>query len=65
VVDMSEELAVVVRVDVSDGDATAVSGRLESVYGNQPFSGWLDLFGRLEELVDRVRSEQDRPGSPA
>ena len=38
------------------GPNGGVSGRLESRYGRQDFSGWLELLGTLETLVDRARA---------
>jgi hypothetical protein len=39
-----------------------VSGHVESRYGTRPFTGWLDLLGQLESLLDRCRQEPEQSG---
>ena len=51
------EVTVVLSVDTDESAPASIGGRLESRYGQQTFSGWLELFGELEELVDRARDE--------
>jgi hypothetical protein len=53
------EVRVTIKVDVCSPPG-GVSGRLESRYGRQSFSGWLELLGTLETLVDRARDDAGR-----
>jgi hypothetical protein len=57
------EVSVVLRVDDSPRGSSLVQGEVESRYGRQSFSGWLELLGHLEALVDRARTDPERaPG---
>ena len=54
---MRYAINVILSVDAGARDTSAVRGRVESRYGRQSFSGWLDLRGQLEGLVDRARED--------
>jgi len=54
------EVSVILRVDDNPRGSTLVQGEVESRYGRQSFSGWLELLGQLEELVDRARNDPAR-----
>jgi hypothetical protein len=54
------EVSVILRVDDSPPGSTLVQGEVESRYGRLPFSGWLELLGHLEGLVDRARTDPAR-----
>ena len=60
------ELHVVLRFAVEAGGTAGspVRGELQSLYGRDPFWGWLELLGQLEALVDRASIDQElEPGS--
>lgn len=50
---------VVLRMDDGTRPGT-VHGEVESRYGREAFSGWLELLGQLEALVDRARGDPAR-----
>jgi hypothetical protein len=54
------EVSVILRVDDNPRGSTLVQGEVESRYGRQSFSGWLELLGHLEALVDRARTDPAR-----
>jgi hypothetical protein len=54
------EVSVILRVDDNPPGSTLVQGEVESRYGRQSFSGWLELLGHLEALVDRARADPAR-----
>lgn len=56
------ELSVILRVDDNARSSAAVQGDVESRYGRQSFTGWLELLGHLEALVDRARADPARAG---
>ncbi len=63
------EFSVTLVVDAAARRTGAMRGRVESCYGHSAFSGWLDLLGQLEALVDRAhddaataRRERTQPG---
>lgn len=51
------EVSVILRVDENPRSPASVKGDLKSRYGRQSFSGWLELLGHLEALVDRARAD--------
>ncbi len=53
-------MSVILRIDDSPRGSTLVQGEVESRYGRQTFSGWLELLGHLEALVDRARTDPAR-----
>jgi hypothetical protein len=58
------EVSVILRVDDSQRGSSLVQGEVESRYGRQSFSGWLELLGHLEALVDRARTDPARSTRP-
>jgi hypothetical protein len=54
-------VSVVVHLDADPATETRISGQVESRYGTQEFTGWLDLLGQLEALVERCRQEPPAP----
>jgi hypothetical protein len=56
------EVSVTLRVDAAARHPETVRGEVESRYGRQTFSGWLELLSQLEALVDRARSDPSRVG---
>jgi hypothetical protein len=54
------EVSVILRVDDSPSATSLVQGEVESRYGRQSFSGWLELLSHLEALVDRARTDPAR-----
>jgi len=54
------EFNVTLVVDAASCTPSAMRGRVESCYGQQTFSGWLELLGQLEGLVDRAREDAAR-----
>ena len=46
------EFNVKLVVDPDVRTSSIVRGRVESCYGQHAFSGWLELLGQLEGLVD-------------
>lgn len=52
------EVTVTLRIDAGARHPEPVRGDLESRYGRESFSGWLELLGHLEALVDRARSDR-------
>jgi hypothetical protein len=52
---------VVVHLAADPLSETGVTGQVESRYGTRPFTGWLDLLGQLESLLDRCRHEPEPP----
>jgi hypothetical protein len=54
------EVSVILRVDDNPRGTSLVQGEVESRYGRQSFSGWLELLGQLEALVDRARTDPAR-----
>ena len=54
---MRYEVNVILRVDPKSRASETVRGEVESRYGRQSFSGWLELMGHLEAIVDRARAE--------
>jgi hypothetical protein len=57
------EVSVILRVDDSPSPTSLVQGEVESRYGRQTFSGWLELLSHLEALVDRARTDPARSTS--
>ena len=57
---MRYEVSVILRVEDTPPGSTLVQGELESRYGRQSFSGWLELLGHLEALVDRAQTDPAR-----
>ena len=57
---MRYEVSVILRVDDNPQGSTLVQGEVESRYGRESFSGWLELLGHLEALVDRARTDPAR-----
>ncbi len=57
---MRYEVNVILRVDDNSREPATVEGEIESRYGRQSFSGWLELLGRLEAIADRARAEPGR-----
>ena len=54
------EFNVKLVVDPDVRASSIVRGRVESCYGQHAFSGWLELLGQLEGLVDRAREDAER-----
>lgn len=52
---MRYEVGVTLQVDTAR-ENEAVTGRVQSRYGTQTFSGWLELLGQLEALIDHARA---------
>ena len=60
---MRYEVSVILRVDDAPSATSLVQGEVESRYGRQTFSGWLELLSHLEALVDRARTDPARATS--
>jgi hypothetical protein len=58
------DVVVVLRLDTrSRCSSSPVSGELRSSLGRREFTGWLELLGELEDVLDRTRAAT--AGSPA
>lgn len=57
---MRHEVSVTLRIDAGTRHPERVRGELESRYGRESFSGWLELLGHLEAVVDRARNDPSR-----
>jgi hypothetical protein len=54
------EVNIKLRVDDHPDGDTTVSGEVRSRYGRQTFSGWLELLGHMETVVERARNDPDK-----